>query len=307
MSEAEDQVQEAVARWLEYSELGGRPPDFGDLSPEVRSQVDEILAMLDQTEGIALRTAYPDDTTSTGPSPGRSAAQLLQTASAEPDRELLYELDAWLPAGTPVDVDGAPAGFSLPGLPVAASWTVGTTGGRVRVWRIDVPAATELEKDTSHLVSLDRVFRAFSETAAICLVCGDLNCLLLEPQDCAPVIEVPAGGVTPRRYRRPIQAVGEALSSYIRELIPAWEALPRFETGSAHALDVSALAAEAANGAVGIQKALGVRARYPKKEVLSALGEAEAGALAQMAISLYEGRNTAEEVAAQLRKLAGAP
>jgi hypothetical protein len=306
VSESDDRVQDAVAEYLEYSELGGRPPDFSALPEEVRTKVEEIIGLLEQTEGVALRTAYPEESAATGPG-SRSASHLLENATSETDRAVLSELVAWLPPGTPVDVDGAPSGFALPGLPVAASWTVGTTGGRVRVWRVDVPAAAELEKDTGHLVSLDRVFRAFSETAAICLVCGDLNCLLLEPQDCAPVIEVPAGGVTPRRYRRPIQPVGEALSAYIRELIPAWEALPRFDTGSAQALDVTLLATEAAAGAVGIQKALGARARYPKKEVLSALGQAEAGALAEMAISLYEGRRTAGEVAEQLRKLAGAP
>lgn len=306
MNESDDRVQDAVAEYLEYSELGGRAPDFSALPDEVRTKVEEIIALLEQTEGVALRTAYPEESAATGPG-SRSASHLLDNATSDADRAVLSELVAWLPPGTPVDVDGAPSGFALPDLPVAASWTVGTTGGRVRVWRVDVLAAAELEKDTGHLVSLDRVFRAFSETAAICLVCGDLNCLLLEPQDCAPVIEVPAGGVTPRRYRRPIQPVGEALSAYIRELIPAWEALPRFDTGSAQALDVTVLATEAAAGAVGIQRALGARARYPKKEVLSALGQAEAGALAEMAISLYEGRRTAGEVAEQLRKLAGAP
>lgn len=307
MSERHDQVQDAVARYLEYAELGGRPPDFSDLPAEVQDEVNEIIGMLEQTEGVALRTAYPDESGLAGPRPGRTAGHLLQNSTSEPDRALLSQLDAWLPPGTPVDIDGAPSGFSLPDLPVAGSWTVGTTGGRVRVWRVDVPAAADLEKDTSHLVSLDRVFRAFSETAAICLVCADLNCLLLEPQDCAPVIEVPAGGVTARKYRRPIQPVGEALAAFLRELIPAWEALPRFETGNAQALDVSALAAEAASGAVGVQKALGARARYPKKEVLGALGEPEAAALEQMAIALYEGTSSAEEVAARLRKLAGAP
>ncbi|CAN5865543.1 hypothetical protein BH23ACT12_BH23ACT12_18020 [soil metagenome] len=302
MSETDDLVQDAVARYLEYSELGGPAPDFQDLPAGVREKVDEVIGMLEQTEGIALRTAYPDKSGGLT----RSAGQLLQTCDAEADRVLLAELEAWLPAGTPVDVDGAPSGFALPNLPVAAGWTVGTTGGRVRVWRIDVPAAADLEKDTTHLVSLDQVFRAFSETAAICLVCADLDCLLVEPQDCAPVIEVPAGGVIPRRYRRPIAPVGEALPAYLRELIPAWEALPRFETGNAQALDVTTLANNAAAGAVGAQQALGARARYPKKDVLSALGEAESGALARMAISLYEGRHTAEEIAVQLRKLAGA-
>lgn len=301
---SEDLVREAVARYLEYAELGGRAPDFSGLPAGVREKVEQIIGMLDLTEGVELRTAYPEEALS-GPGT-RSASHLIESAS-EPDQEVLFELAEWLPGGTPVDIDGGPAGFALPDLPVAGSWTVGTTGGRVRVWRIDKPAAADLEKDTSHLVSLDRVFRAFSETAAICLVCDDMNCLLLEPQDCAPVIEVPAGGVTPRRYRRPIQPVGEALAAYVRELIPAWEALPRFETGTAHALNVPALADQAAAGAVSIQKALGARARYPKKEVLSALGDKEAFALAAMAVSLYEGRHTAEEVAAQLRKLAGAP
>lgn len=304
MSETEDLVQQAVARYLEYTELGGPAPEFADLPGEVRDKVEQIIAMLDRTEGVALRSANPTEIAAG--TAIRSASHHLEAASGL-DRAVLTQLAEWLPPGTPVDIDGAPSGFALPDLPVAASWTVGTTGGRVRVWRVDAPAATGLEQDTSHLVSLDRVFRAFSETAAICLVCADLNCLLLEPQDCAPVIEVPAGGVTARRYRRPIQPVGEAVAAYITELIPAWEALPRFETGDAQALDVTALAAQAAAGAIGVQKTMGARARYPKKEVLSALGDKESQALAQMAIALYEGRQTAEEVAVRLRRLAGAP
>lgn len=304
MSEADDQVQQAVAAYLEHAELGGRAPDFSSLPPEVRREVEQVIGTLEMTEGIALRTAAPQ-VPPTGGAASRTARQLAEAAASEEDRALLTALDAWLPPGSPVDVDGAHAGFALPGLPVAASWTVGTPGGRVRIWRVDRPGAGELESDPTHLESLDRVFRAFAETAAICLVCNDLSSLLLEPQDCAPGIEVPAGGLTPRRYRRPIQPVGEALAAYLRELVPAWEALPRFEGGNAAAIDVTALAERSATGSVEVQKALGARARYPKKEVLSSLGEKEARILTELAIGLYEGRRTPADVEGQLRKLAG--
>jgi hypothetical protein len=184
---------------------------------------------------------------------------------------------------------------------------VGTPGGRVRVWLAGLATATELESDVSHLESLDRVFRAFPETAAICLTCLDHTALLLEPQDCAPVIEVPAGVVMPRHYRRPIQPVGEALASFLRELVPAWEALPRFEPSNTEAIDVATIAELAASSSVELQRSAGARARYPKKEVLTGLGSREATALTEMAVSLYRGSRSPEEVAEQLRKLAGAP
>lgn len=305
MSEPEDPVQRAVARYLEHAELGGPEPDLGDLTPDDRRKVDEILEMLELTAGIAMRSAVPEEQAAARRT--RSARQLAETATSDSQRALLLELDAWLPAGAPVDVDGAPSGFALPGLPVTGSWTVGTPGGRVRVWLAGVATASELESDVGHLESLDRVFRAFPETAAICLTCLDHTALLLEPQDCAPVIEVPAGVVTPRRYRRPIQPVGEALTSFLRELVPAWEALPRFEPNSAEAVDVAAIAELAAAASVELQRSAGARARYPKKEVLTGLGARESGALTEMAISLYRGTRSPEEVAEQLRRLAGGP
>lgn len=309
MSERIDPVEEAVASYLEFVEMGGKAPDFSGLDPATRSQVEEMIGMLELTEGMALRTARPEEARGPGTSfaQHRTARQLMETAPSGLERELLSKLDAGLPPAAPVDSDLASAGFVFKDLPVLAGWTVGTLGGRVRVWLIDVDTATELEKDVGHLESLDRVFRAFPETAAVCLVCRDLTCLLLEPQDCAPVIEVPAGGVMPRRYRRPIQPVAEALSAFIRELIPAWEALPRFEAGTTQAMDVPALAEQAASDAINLQKSQGARARYPKKEVLGSLDAAEIKAIAGLAIGLYEGRRDPAEIDAELRKLAKTP
>lgn len=309
MSEGIDPVEEAVASYLEFVELGGKAPDFTGLDPATRARVEEMIGMLELTEGMSLRTARPEDARGPGTSfaQHRTAKQLMETASSDLERELLSKLDASLPPAAPVDSDLPSAGFAFKDLPVLAGWTVGTLGGRVRVWLTDVDTASELEKDVSHLESLDRVFRAFPETAAICLVCRDLTCLLLEPEDCAPVIEVPAGAVTARRYRRPIQPVAQALSAFIRELIPIWEALPRFEAGTTQAMDVAALAGQAASEAVNLQKSAGARARYPKKEVLGSLDAAEIRAITEMAIGLYEGRRDPAEVEAELRKLAKAP
>lgn len=299
-----DAVQDAVGRYLEYAELGGVPPDFSDLPPQLRSEVEEIIGLLRQTEGVQLRTADPQGEAAEE-SRRRSPGHLAEAAGSEAERATLLEMASWLPPGTPVDADGAPYGFTLADLPVSGAWTVGTSGGRVRVWNVDVPGAAELEDDPSHLETLDRVFRAFPETAAICLCARDLTSLLLEPQDCAPGIDVPSGGMTPRRYRRPVQPLGEGLAAFLRELLPVWEALPRFEETSGRPVDVRALATEAANASVGAQRALGTRARYPKKEALATLGNREASALAGMAISLYEGSRTPEEVQEQLGKLAG--
>lgn len=303
MSETESAVEEAVARHLEFMELGGTKPDLSHLTEEAQLRVAEILGMLELTEGVALQG--PGETEA--PTTGRTLMQLAADSEPGPGRTLLEELGHWLPVNSPVDVDHTPDGFRMPGLPLAGSWTIGTPGGRVKLWLVDIAGAEELERDLSHLSGLERVFRAFPETAGIGLVCRDHSCILLEPQDCAPVIEVPTGSIASRRYRRPIQAVGEALSAFIRDLIPEWETLPRFEPRTVQATDVAALAIHSAEAAVGIQKELGSRARYPKKEVLSSLGERETKAVARMAVALYEGRTSPLEIEAELRKLAGSP
>lgn len=309
MSDPVGPVEAAVASYLEFLEMGGRAPDFTTLPPEIRARVEEILDLLELTEGVGLRSARADDQPDAAPAFNhhRTAGLLMDAAGSELERELLSRLDSSLPAGAPIDTDLSSYSFDLPGLPALARWTVGTLGGRIRVWLIDIPAAAELEKDPGHLHNLDRVFRTFPETAAVCLACRDMNCLLIEPQDCAPVIEVPAGSVTGRRYRRPIQPVEQAICAFIRELVPAWEALPRFESGATFAADVTAIAGQAASDAVAVQKASGARARYPKKEVLTSLDAREVKALTEMAISLYEGKSDASGIEVALRKLGRAP
>lgn len=305
MKQPINSLEEAVAAHLEFLEMGGMAPDLTQLSADMRAQVDEVTGMLELTEGVALRTAHPQLQESSAYLQRRRAELLIDTATTDLEKELLTKLDAALPAGAAVDSDYAPAGFCIPDLPVTGAFTVGTVGGRVRVWLVDVAQASDLERDTSHLISLDRVFRAFPETAGICLVCRDFSCLLLEPEDCAPVIEVPAGEFTARHYRRPIRPFIEALSVFVRELIPAWEVLPRFVAGSAQAMDVYAIARQAAEDSVQLIKDSGARARYPKKQVLGALGTAEVSSLSDMAIALYEGRRDAGEILCELRRLGG--
>ncbi|MGQ0680377.1 MAG: hypothetical protein ACT4OM_12110 [Actinomycetota bacterium] len=302
MSEPVDPVELAVAAYLEQQELGGPAPDFSALDQRTRGRVDQIIAMLALTDGVALRCAMPSGHEARPPS-RRTARLLIRSTESEPGRALLGRLDDALSAGEPVDIDPAPTCFAFDDLPVIGAWTIGTVGGRVRIWLVDTASAQDLEQDLHHLESLDKVFRACSETAAICLTARDLNCLLLEPQDCAPVIEVPTGSPGTRRYRRPIQPLSDAVSTFLRELLPPWEALPSFVADQQQTIDVAAIAAGAAAGAVEAQRAGGARSRYPKKEVLTALGDREAHALTAIAIALYEGRQSGSEVEAQLRRL----
>lgn len=304
MSTPSDPVEEAVARILEQLELGGPEVVLDHLDPQQRAQVREIVQLLELTEGLPVDTARPGEE-SPDQLTRRTARALMQSGTSEQDRAVLEELDRWLPAGVLVDVDDTPAGGILPGLQIASSWVIGTPGGRVRVWLVDTPNAGTLERDPSHLEQMDRAFRLLPDTAAVCLVGQDRSCLLLEPQDCGPGIEVPEGGVASRRYRRPVQPLGQALAVFTRELIPVWEALPRFDPPAPRALDVSALAHRSAQDAVDLQRAAGSRARHPKKEVLTALGEAEADSLGRLTAAIYEGRLGPEDVATQLDRLAG--
>ncbi|MGH9321271.1 MAG: hypothetical protein ACRD3V_15475, partial [Vicinamibacteria bacterium] len=107
-----------------------------------------------------------------------------------------------------------------------------------------------------------------------------------------------------RRHRRPIQHVGKAVASFLRELIPPWEPVPQFGGAQVLPVDVSEVATDRASNAIRSQQSAGVRARFPKKDVLSALGEEEADRLTEMTKKLYLGQAQPEEVISQLRRLA---
>jgi hypothetical protein len=195
--------------------------------------------------------------------------------------------------------------MGIEGMDVVEGWIVGTFGGRVRVWLLASEGA--LASSDRWLRDLGRVFRLFPDTTAITLVEPDLSCLLVQPEDCAPTIEVPRGSLVGRRYRRPIHPVGEALSVFLRELIPYWEPMQGItDQTSGTIVEVPPIAQEQADRAIEGQVAAGGRARKtnPKRKALTELGEAEAGELTKLVLEIYEGRTQPDDLEEQLRRLA---
>jgi hypothetical protein len=301
MNEREDLIQQAIADYLGYLEIGGTKPDLSELDPETRRTVEAVIGILDLTEGIPLGM---------GRSEGQAEADTGRRprAAKEPDGSdagrLLEELQMLVPVHGRIAPDGEISSFVVPGLPIVDGWTVGTFGGRLRVWLIDEPDCSRLDGDVSVLRHLDRAFRGLPDTAAVVLVCRDLSCLLLEPSDCGPAIEAPTGALVARRHRRPIQHVGEAVASFLRELVPPWEPVPEFRGAEISPVDVSEVASSSVSKAVSAQKSAGTRARSPRKDVLSALGKEEVDRLTEMTKKLYQGQVRSEEVISQLRELA---
>jgi hypothetical protein len=188
---------------------------------------------------------------------------------------------------------------------VVEGFIVGTFGGRVRVWLL--AGEGSLAGSDAWLRGLERVFRLFPDTVAIALVEPDHSCLLVvQPEDCAPTIEVPIGSLVGRHYRRPVAAVEEALPAFVRELIPQWEPSPDVGDQTRRVIDIGPIAAERASVAIADQAAAGSRARKtnPKRDALVALGDAESSAVSKLVVGLHEGRVSADDVEAELRRLA---
>lgn len=291
MSPSDDRLQEALAAHLEHLELGGPEPDVSHLTAEEREALNGLIGLLDQTEGVAFGR-------------GRDEQRVDVTAATEAGDRILEALRDALPAAARIRNDPGATTSAVPGLRVLEGWVVGTFGGRVRVWQLE--AAGAIGSAEQWLRGLGRVFRTYPDTAAVALVEPDLSCLIVLPEDCAPAIEVPRGSIVARRHRRPVERVGEALSVFLRELIPSWEPMEDFGERTGDAIDVGSIARARAIHAVEDQVAAGGRARKsnPKRKALTELGEEEAGALAALVVEVHEGRANPDDVERELMRLA---
>lgn len=292
MTNSDDRVQQALAAHIEHLELGGPAPDVSHLSKDELDQLHELISLLDETEGIAFDRGIDERL---GEPPATTEAGVRLVAAVR---------DALAPPAR-MTADPAATTMGIEGMDVVEGWVVGTFGGRVRVWLLASEGA--LSASDAWLRGLGRVFRLFPDTAAVALVEPDLSCLLVQPEDCAPTIEVPHGSLVGRRYRRPIHPVGEALSVFLRELIPYWEPMQGIsEHASSTVVDVPPIANEQADRAIEGQVAAGGRARKtnPKRTALTALGEVEAGELAKLVLEIHEGRAEPEGVDDVLRRMA---
>jgi hypothetical protein len=194
--------------------------------------------------------------------------------------------------------------MAVPGMHAVEGWVVGTFGGRVRVWLLEGDDA--LDASDEWLGHLARVFRLLPDTTALALVESDLSCLIVQPEDCAPTIEVPRGALVARRYRRPVQPVGEAMSAFLLELIPYWEPMEAITEQAVPTMDVGPDVRERAARAVQEQVAAGARARKtnPKRTALMELGEEHAAAIADLVLGVHEGVVLPDAVEDGLRRLA---
>jgi hypothetical protein len=146
----------------------------------------------------------------------------------------------------------------------------------------------------------------FPDMAAVALVGDDHSCLIVEPQDCSPQIQVPSGSLVSRRYRRSIQPVAEAVNGYLDELVPYWDPIPLFEPGSGLRIDVPTISDDSVRAAFDRQRGIGERARKgnPKKDALLALGKKEIAALTKAAQGLFDGSVSPEEIEERIQTLA---
>ena len=298
MAEIGDRVQEALAAYLEYLEMGGKEPETDHLDPEELEELRGLIAALELTEGVEF-----------GLGRDRAGERVKAAAAATPragaSELLLAQLREELPPDARVESDAALAFSHVGGIEVTDAWIVGTFGGRVRVWLLAIGTAQELEANTECLPDLDKAFGALPDTSAVALVAGDLSCLIVLPEDCAPQITIPSGSLLGRGYRHPVRPAADAIRDLLSELIPYWDPIPAFESDPA-SIGSPVPSDEHAAAAIEEQRAIGQRARKgnPKKDVLLALGGDEASTISSLIDGLIDGSVDPGEIEERIERSA---
>lgn len=290
----DDRVQDALAAYLDHLEMGGPEPDTSHLSASERRDLDELIDALALTEGVALGRDSSD-----GVRP--------QAVPGTPEgQHLVTQLRAALPPSARVEADANTLIAHVGGIGIVERWLVGTFGGRVRVWLLEVESAAPIEQNADCLADLNRVFRMFPDMSAVALVGKDLTCLLVEPQDCAPQIQVPSGSLTSRRFKRASAPAVDAITGFLDELIPYWDPAPAFDTDAGVRFEVEEIGADEVRAAMDEQRGIGDRARKgnPKKDALLAFGMKEATVLSKLVAGLYAGTIEPDEIAERIERLA---
>ena len=285
MAESGNRVQEALAAYLDYLEMGGPEPETDHLDPREREELRELIEALRLTEGIEFGLGRGSSGTR-----GTIHGPAVATPHHGPSEHLLAQLRENLPPDVRLESDGARAP-QVGGVDVSDGWIVGTFGGRVRVWLLAIETAQELESNTECLPDLARAFGALPDTSAVALVAEDLSCLIVLPEDCAPQISIPSGSLVGRGFSHPVRPAPDAIGDLLGELIPYWDPIPAFETEAGSTFGSAVPSDEHAAAAIEEQRNIGRRARKgnPKKDVLLALGGEEAATISGLIDGLIDG------------------
>lgn len=310
MESSSKRVQEALLAYLEYGEMGGPEPDTSHLSAPEQDEYKRLIEGLQLIEGVPFGVGRGKHEEGWSSASAPSRVMRIRQGGATAQSELVVsQLHEALPFDARIDPDPLNATANVGEFEILESWVVGTFGGRIRVWLLDVDTVEQLEEDTAILGELSGVFRGIPDTAAIALVGSDLSCLLIEPQDCAVQIQVPDGSLVGRRYRRPLQPLTEGLRAFMHELVPYWDPVPQFRQGAGLISDGLRGSDEFVRTAIHDQVAIGQRARKGnlKKDVLIALGDREIAGLTKIAEQLLQRDIEPDDVEARLERLAKRP
>lgn len=288
-----ERVQEALAAYLEQLEMGGAAPDVSHLTDHERNELQELIEALELTEGVAFGS-------------GREEGTAAIEAATEEGERLLAGLRGSLPPGVRLEADENRLITHVGGLALLDRFVVGTFGGRVRVWLVDIDGVQAVETNAGALSDLGRVFRMFLDMSAVALVGRDLSCVIVEPEDTAPQIQVPSGSLVSRHYKRAVEPAVQALPAFLDELTPYWDPMPAFDPESGVSIDIAEAASDFVGAAIESQRRIGERARKgnPKKDALTSFGDKESKALDALVKALFDGSIYPNDVEDRIEKLA---
>jgi hypothetical protein len=287
-----EKVQEALAAFLDQREMGGAEPDVSHLTDEERRELQELIDALELTEGVAFGR-------------GREEGPADLEAATEEGERLLADLRGSLPPGVRLEADDNRLIANVGGLAIIDRFVIGTFGGRVRMWLLDVDRVQAIEENADALSDLGRVFRMFPDMSAVALVGRDLSCVIVEAEDTAPQIHVPSGSLVSRRYKRAIEPAVQALPAFLDELIPYWDPMPAFDPESGVRIDIAEVAGGFAGASIEGQRRIGERARKgnPKKDALVAFGDKESKAVDALIKGLFDGSLDPDDVEDRIERL----
>jgi hypothetical protein len=299
VAEIGNRVQEALAAYLEYLEMGGQEPETDHLDVEELEELRWLIGALELTEGVEFGLGRD----SAG---GRIQGSARATQLGGASEHFLAQLREELPPDARVESDATHAFSHVGGIEVTDAWIVGTFGGRVRVWLLAIGTAQELEGNSQCLPDLDRAFGALPDTSAVALVAEDLSCLIVQPEDCAPQITIPTGSLLGRGFRHPVRPAAAAIGDLLSELIPYWDPIPAFDRDPGSTIGSAVPSDELAATAIEEQRGIGQRARKgnPKKDILLALGGEEASNISTLIDGLIDGSVDPGDIEERIERLA---
>lgn len=297
------EVEAVIQQYLRHLDGEGEMPSLDHLSSEDRERAQELMDSLQVARGMEPEASRPsleqllvDTKYFESLSPSHPVSE---GVSIDELREHLASLQRG-PIRVEVDELAQSAG-------VRSNYLIFVAGHRLRIQVRDELSGSDALRSPDAVVMASPVFGRFHDTAGVVVLVPDedLSSVVIDPFDSEYCIETPTGKLKGPRVPRPVLPIADAILSFLDEIAPVFEAIPRldFDSAAGPSFDAGTIARHA----ISVLVDNGRRARIAaKKAAWGALGEREADAIADLIIAASRGEADDATVDDRLRELAEA-